>query len=177
MFGQEAAAFLSPTDFRKIFTIMDKLETKENNNKKRHLHCRKNFKLRVAARHRNKLPKRTLVRQDADNTQKQSHSTRSTPTIVTYPVQGENLVNTVWYIDPSSILDKGIVWINNSQYFENVPPEVWHYCVGNYCVCQRWLKVREGSVLDRKSIQDFQRLVMLLSETIALMNNVDSQLK
>lgn len=48
--------------------------------------------------------------------------------------------------------------------------------MGNYCVCQRWLKVREGTTLDRQTIQDYQRLVMLISETIDLISNVDSQL-
>jgi hypothetical protein len=101
---------------------------------------------------------------------------RVKPTIVTYPVSGENTVAQVSYIEPNQDTNQGIVWINQSQYFENVPAEVWNYCVGNYCVCQKWLKVREGTTLNRQSIQDYQRLVMLVSETIDLMNNVDSRL-
>ncbi len=100
----------------------------------------------------------------------------SMPNIVTYPVPGKNTVNDITYIEPNRETDKGLVRINQSQYFENVPPDIWNYCVGNYCVCQRWLKVREGTTLDRKSIQDYQRLVMLVGETINLMNNVDSLL-
>lgn len=100
----------------------------------------------------------------------------SLPTIVTYPVPGENTVNGITYIEPERNTNKGLVRINQSQYFENVPPDVWNFCVGNYCVCQRWLEAREGTTLDRQSIQDYQRLVILISETIELMNNVDLQI-
>jgi hypothetical protein len=101
---------------------------------------------------------------------------RLMPTIVTYPVPGENTVDDITYIEPNRETDKGLVRINQSQYFENVPPSAWNFCVGNYCVCQRWLKAREGTTLDHQSIQDYQRLVMLISETIDLINNVDSRL-
>lgn len=38
----------------------------------------------------------------------------------------------------------GRVWIDQTQYFDNVPPEVWGYHVGGYQVCQKWLKDRKG---------------------------------
>lgn len=97
-------------------------------------------------------------------------------TIVTYPVPGKNTVEQISYAEPLESNGKGLVWINQAQYFENVPPSVWNYCVGNYCICQKWLMLRKGTTLDRHNIQDYQRLVMLISETIDLMNNVDSQL-
>ncbi len=97
-------------------------------------------------------------------------------TVVTYPVPGKNAVEQISYAEPLQDSDKGLVWINSAQYFENVPPSVWNFCVGNYCICQKWLKLREGTTLNRQNVQDYQRLVMLISETIDLMNNVDSQL-
>jgi Type ISP C-terminal specificity domain len=97
-------------------------------------------------------------------------------TIVTYPVPGKNTVEQISYAEPLQDNGKGLVWINQAQYFENVPPSVWNFCVGNYCICQKWLTLRKGTILDRQNIQDYQRLVMLISETIDLMNNVDSQL-
>jgi len=97
-------------------------------------------------------------------------------TIVTYPVPGKNTVEQISYAEPLQDNGKGLVWINQAQYFENVPSSVWNFCVGNYCICQKWLTLRKGTTLDRENIQDYQRLVMLISETIDLMNNVDSQL-
>ncbi len=128
----------------------------------------------ASALQRNKSQKPTLISETI--TVKELLLKRSIPTIVTYPVPGGNTVNDITYIEPNQNASKGLVRINQAQYFENVPPNVWNFCVGNYCVCQRWLKVREGTTLDRQSIQDYQRLVMLISETIDLMNNVDSQL-
>jgi hypothetical protein len=107
---------------------------------------------------------------------KELSSKRLVPTIVTYPIPGENVIKQINYVEPNQNTGIGLVQINQAQYFANVPPKVWNYCVGNYCVCQRWLKVREGTTLDRQSIQDYQRLVMLISETIDLISNVDSQL-
>jgi hypothetical protein len=124
---------------------------------------------------RSKLPKQTLI-PEASFLAKETLLKRVTPTIVTYPVPGQNTVNQISYVEPDQNTNKGLVWINQAQYFENVPPNVWNFCVGNYCVCQKWLAMREGSTLDHQSIQDYQRLVMLISETIDLMNNVDSQL-
>jgi hypothetical protein len=124
---------------------------------------------------RNKLPKQTLI-SEAGFLLKEILPKRATPTIVTYPVPGQNTINQISYVEPDQDSNKGMVWINQAQYFENVPSNVWNFCVGNYCVCQKWLAMREGSSLDHQSIQDYQRLVMLISETIDLMNNVDSQL-
>jgi hypothetical protein len=124
---------------------------------------------------RNKLSKQTLI-PEASFSLKETRPKRVTPTIVTYPVPGQNTVNQISYVEPNRDSNKGLVWINQAQYFENVPPNVWNFCLGNYCVCQKWLAIREGSTLDHQSIQDYQRLVMLVSETIDLMNNVDSQL-
>jgi hypothetical protein len=128
----------------------------------------------ASALQRNNLAKYTSISQTI--IPKKILTKRLIPTIVTYPVPGENTVNDITYIEPESDINKGLVRINRVQYFENVPPQVWNFCVGNYCVCQRWLKVREGTTLDHQSIQDYQRLVMLISETIDLMNNLDSQL-
>jgi hypothetical protein len=132
------------------------------------------FPRQASALHRSRSPKQTLILEKSSF--KELSSKRLIPTIVTYPIPGENIINHINYIEPNQNTGIGLVQINQAQYFENVPPKVWNYCVGNYCICQRWLKVREGTTLDHQSIQDYQRLVMLISETIDLISNVDSQL-
>jgi hypothetical protein len=129
----------------------------------------------ASALQRNKLVKSELILKTSLAVQKSS-SKRLASTIVTYPVPGKNAVEQISYVEPLEDSDKGLVWINQAQYFENVPSNVWNFCVGNYCICQKWLQLREGTVLDRQNVQDYQRLVMLISETIDLMNNVDFQL-
>ena len=67
----------------------------------------------------------------------------------------------------------GRVWINKTQYFEGVPPEVWAFHVGGYQVCQKWLKDRKGRLLTYDDITHYQRIVAVLAETIRLMAVVD----
>jgi hypothetical protein len=98
---------------------------------------------------------------------------KSTPTIVTFPIAGENFVREINYTEPDREGNSGRVWIDRTQYFENVPPEVWHYCSGSYYLCQKWLIAREGSFLSQEAIEEYQRLVMLLKDTIDLITNLD----
>lgn len=123
-----------------------------------------------------RLAKHALI-SEANGAGKELFSRRSEPIIVTYPIEGENKVDCISYVEPSQNINKGLVWINQRQYFENVPFDVWNFCLDNYYICQKWLKVREGNVLDHQSIQNYQRLVMIVSETIDLMSNVNSRLK
>ena len=65
------------------------------------------------------------------------------------------------------------VYINDEQYFEGVPPEVWQFQVGGYQVCHKWLKDRRGRHLSFNDLQHYQQVVAALSETIRLMREID----
>ncbi len=95
------------------------------------------------------------------------------PTQTSYPVQGENDVDKVRYTEPGQEASKGRVWINRTQYFENVPPEVWNFHIGGYQVCQKWLKDRKGRKLSFDDLQHYQHIVSALRETIRLMSEID----
>jgi hypothetical protein len=56
-----------------------------------------------------------------------------------YPVNGSNTVTKVKY-------DTGKVYINDSQYFDNVPATAFNFYIGGYQPAQKWLKDRK----DRK---------------------------
>lgn len=71
-------------------------------------------------------------------------------------------------------LEKGRVYINETQYFQDVPPDVWEFHVGGYQVCQKWLKDRKGRVLTYDDLQHYQKVVMALQETIRLMGEIDA---
>jgi len=66
------------------------------------------------------------------------------------------------------------VYINKTQYFEGVAPDVWEFHVGGYQVCQKWLKDRKGRALTNSDIKHYQRVVAALAETITLMERVDA---
>ena len=90
-----------------------------------------------------------------------------------YPIDGRHLVEKVEYLALTDQSDRGRVYINKTQYFEGVPPEVWEFHVGGYQVCQKWLKDRKGRVLSFDDIKHYQRIVATLAETIQLMGQID----
>jgi hypothetical protein len=65
------------------------------------------------------------------------------------------------------------VWINKTQYFNNVKEEVWKYQIGGYQVCEKWLKDRKGRTLTFEEIQTYSKIVTALSKTIELQTEID----
>jgi len=94
-----------------------------------------------------------------------------------YPVPGSNIVEKVEYTQPIDTPEQSRVWINKTQYFEGVPPQVWEFHVGGYQVCQKWLKDRKGRELSYDDIKHYQRIVAALAETIQLMEQIDATIE
>ena len=88
--------------------------------------------------------------------------------ITRYPVAGSNEVDKVSYDENNQR-----VYINKTQYFEGVPPEVWNFHIGGYQVCQKWLKDRKGRTLTYAELTHYQKVVVVLKETIRLMEEID----
>jgi acyl carrier protein len=93
--------------------------------------------------------------------------------LINYPIAGNNIVETVHYTKLEQSVDKGCIWINQRQYFEGVPSQVWNFCFGNYQICHKWLKDRQGCSLSNEDIQQYQRIIMILKEIIELMARID----
>ena len=88
--------------------------------------------------------------------------------ITKYPIVGPNQVETVRYDETNQR-----VYINRSQYFEGISPEVWNFHIGGYQVCQKWLKDRKGRPLTFDDLLHYQKIVVALKETIRLMQEID----
>lgn len=93
---------------------------------------------------------------------------RAVPLMTGYPITGDNTVETVRYDEAEQR-----VYLNKTQYFEGVPPEVWAFHVGGYQVCQKWLKDRKGRQLTYDDLTHYQRVVAALARTIELMQEID----
>jgi len=65
------------------------------------------------------------------------------------------------------------VYINKTQYFDGVPPEVWEFHIGGYQVCQKWLKDHKGRPLTYDELTHYQKIVVAIKETIRLMTEID----
>jgi predicted helicase len=99
------------------------------------------------------------------------------PALTKYPVAGGNMVETVRYAEPGQGSAKGRVWINATQYFDGVPPEVWSFYIGGYQVCQQWLKDRKGSQLTYNDLTHYQHVISALAETLRLMAAIDETIE
>ena len=83
----------------------------------------------------------------------------------TYPVSGKNQVETPVYRE-------GAVYINQQQYFGNVPLCAWEFYIGGYQPAQKWLKDRKGHTLSFSDIRHYQEIIATLSETIHIMEAI-----
>ncbi len=86
--------------------------------------------------------------------------------ITQYPIDGDNTVAKPTY-------KKGKVYINDTQYFDNVPQVAWEFYIGGYQPAQKWLKDRKGRTLDFEDILHYQKMIVALTETDRLMKEVD----
>ncbi len=83
----------------------------------------------------------------------------------TFPKIGDNVVEKV-------VRDGDQVFINNSQYFGNIPELAWNFYIGGYQPAQKWLKDRRGRVLTANDIDHYQRIIKILLETDKIMKDI-----
>jgi hypothetical protein len=86
--------------------------------------------------------------------------------ITQYPMDGDNVVGKPKYKD-------GKVYINDTQYFANVPQIAWEFYIGGYQPAQKWLKDRKGRKLEFEDILHYQKIIVALTETDRLMKEID----
>jgi predicted helicase len=86
--------------------------------------------------------------------------------ITQYPIDGDNAVGKVRFAD-------GKVWINETQYFDNVPEIAWNFYIGGYQPAQKWLKDRKDRTLNFEDIFHYQKIIVALTETDKLMKEID----
>lgn len=65
------------------------------------------------------------------------------------------------------------VWINSTQYFDNVPLVVWNFSIWGYQPAQKWLKDRKWRVLTWEDIERYQEMIVALMETARVMGEID----
>ena len=68
----------------------------------------------------------------------------------------------------------GYVYINDTQYFANVPLTAWEFYIGGYQPAQKWLKDRTDRVLQFDDSLHYQKIIVALTETDRLMKEIDT---
>ena len=91
-----------------------------------------------------------------------------------YPQTGTNIVYKPRFIPPLEG-DKGggCVYVNETQYFEDVPEVAWNFYIGGYQPAQKWLKDRKDRELQVDDIRHYMKIIVALTETDRLMKEVD----
>jgi len=83
-----------------------------------------------------------------------------------FPVDGSNEVEKL-------VFKENRVYINDDQYFDNVPEVAWNFYIGGYQPAQKWLKDRKGRVLEYDDISHYQKIIKALVETDRIMKEID----
>lgn len=68
----------------------------------------------------------------------------------------------------------GNVYINETQYFANVPEVAWNFYIGGYQPAQKWLKDRKDRELSTEDLFHYQKIIVALTETDRLMKEIDA---
>lgn len=84
---------------------------------------------------------------------------------VMFPVAGDCMVEKIVY-------DKERVYINKTQYFDNVPQVAWNFYIGGYQPAQKYLKDRKGRVLSVDEVKHYEKIITVLCETDRIMHEI-----
>ncbi|MBB1192696.1 DNA methyltransferase [Flavobacterium sp. SOK18b] len=105
--------------------------------------------------------------------------------ITEYPEDGDNVVGKPKYEQRNFVMENdtithndttepvGRVYINDTQYFDNVPEVAWNFYIGGYQPAQKWLKDRKERELSFEDILHYQKIIVALSETDRIMKEID----
>ena len=86
--------------------------------------------------------------------------------ITQFNVIGDNNVEKIKF-------ENGKVFINETQYFDNVPEITWNFYIGGYQPAQKWLKDRKEKTLNFDDIFHYQKIIVALTETDRIMKEID----
>ena len=85
--------------------------------------------------------------------------------VANFSIAGTNEVEKFQYVE-------GKVFINDTQFFDNIPLEVWNFYIGGYQPAQKWLKDRLKRTLNFDEIEHYQKIVHVITETIEIMETL-----
>ena len=80
---------------------------------------------------------------------------------------GDNVISKVQFHDNK-------IFINNQQFFNNIPDDVWSFEIGDDQPAKRWLKERKGIKLQSEDIAYYQQLLYVLFKTKSYMNLIEN---
>lgn len=74
-------------------------------------------------------------------------------------------------LKPELLKDK--LYINKTQYFENVSEEIYNCQIGGYQVLDKYLSARKGRTLELDEIENVEKVIKIIAYTIGQMKKID----
>ena len=71
----------------------------------------------------------------------------------------------------------GRIYINDTNYYDNIPQEIWSYYIGGYQVAEKWLKDRKGTELDFHEIVHYSNILYVIAHTLLTTKEIDEVYK
>ncbi|MEI6424078.1 MAG: type ISP restriction/modification enzyme, partial [Lentisphaerota bacterium] len=115
--------------------------------------------------------------------------------LTSYPISGTNVVDKVCFKECSPGVKEsstggspvsynnhrpaacatfsGKVFINSTQYFDNVPESAWNFYIGGYQPAQKWLKDRKFRTLSCDDIIHYQKIIVTLKRSAEVMEEIN----
>lgn len=91
-----------------------------------------------------------------------------------YEINGHNLLERKCFVEKIKYhVEKKEVWINDKQYFENIPEKIWNFHIGGYKPVQKWLKDRKGRFLTVDDQCHYQQILQSIQMTDQLMDELE----
>ncbi|MDQ1266994.1 MAG: hypothetical protein QG635_2147, partial [Bacteroidota bacterium] len=104
----------------------------------------------------------------------QKHLLKSIPSGEDFRILGENKGNGDNIIlKPSYNPSSKALFYNKTQYFADIPEEVYEFNIGGYQVLNKYLKDRKGRLLSLDEITNIENVVKVLVYTIEQMKKID----
>ena len=83
---------------------------------------------------------------------------------------GSDVVENITYIQEK---ETGKIYINKTQYFNNVPSKVWKFQIGGYQVVNKFLKERKNRKLSLTDLEQVVKITDAINFTIEQMKKID----
>ncbi|WP_171017282.1 type ISP restriction/modification enzyme [Maribacter sp. ACAM166] len=98
--------------------------------------------------------------------------------ITSYPIGGSNKITKKIAKKDWELFDEekqlGRIWINDEQYFDNIPLKAWEFYIGGYQPAQKWLKDRKKRTLTYDDILHYQKIIVALFDTDRIMQEIET---
>lgn len=102
----------------------------------------------------------------------QTHMMEKIPNLAVGDYKGEGNHEVV-----KVVLRNDKLFINNTQYFDNVSLDIYQFQIGGYKILKKYLDYRKGKPLDINEIENVENCIKVIAYTIERMKSIDKNIK